>query len=592
VIAVVAHLPWLLIAIDILLKEPSPRYRRAAFAAVALLTGSQLLLGHPQFVLFSLLMEACYVLFLTIFNDSSRREMIRSWSRWLGAVAVGGLIGGIQLMPTFDFLAHSVRQSAGVELAGEGSLHPLNLIQLVAPYLFVSRVVGQNTHELGLYVGAVPLVLALWWLLGGTVRNRRERRLTIFTASAATVALLWALGTFGPLGWFQAHLPLLNRFRFPSRAICLFQFTMAILAALGFAALMQRQNEYVSDTPSGKSLSKLWFLPAISAVLAAFGAWRWPEHVAAWPLILAGPLVLAIAVWLVIRAANGARWALAAIVILAAADLGTYGLSYAILGHSQPLDEYVHNTNTPPGVSAGRVAVDLLTGTETASGQNGLRTGDRIVLTGWKCIDGYSGLEPARRLDYRQPAALRAAGVQWLSTQAAAKVEKNDASQAVGLNTSDAWQAIKNFQPRAWLVTRTVVSDDPAADISRISLADVALVDQPVLLSESPSGKPGEVKIVVDRPGSFSLQTTSPTPQLLVVAESHHDGWHATLDGQIVPVLRADGDFLGVSIPAGGHEIHLEFRPNSLVLGRLMTGFGLGLIGVIVFWPVWLRRRS
>ena len=37
-------------------------------------------------------------------------------------------------------------------------------MQAVAPYLFATRVVGQNTHELGLYFGAVPLLLAVWLL--------------------------------------------------------------------------------------------------------------------------------------------------------------------------------------------------------------------------------------------------------------------------------------------------------------------------------------------------------------------------------------------------------------------------------------------
>jgi hypothetical protein len=35
-----------------------------ATAAIALLTGSQLLLGYPQYVWFSLLAEVCYTAFL------------------------------------------------------------------------------------------------------------------------------------------------------------------------------------------------------------------------------------------------------------------------------------------------------------------------------------------------------------------------------------------------------------------------------------------------------------------------------------------------------------------------------------------------
>ena len=58
-------------------------------------------------------------------------------------------------------------------------------------------------------------------------------------------------------------------------------------------------------------------------------------------------------------------------------------------------------------------------------GQNGLRVGNRILLAGWKRADGYAGLEPAKRLDYRQLAALQTAGVGWISDHAAKNLVEN-----------------------------------------------------------------------------------------------------------------------------------------------------------------------
>src|SRR5262249_20943548 len=60
--AIVAHLPWLLWAIDLMLRPSASSVseiktkttRRLAFCAVALFTGSQLLLGYPQYVMYSL----------------------------------------------------------------------------------------------------------------------------------------------------------------------------------------------------------------------------------------------------------------------------------------------------------------------------------------------------------------------------------------------------------------------------------------------------------------------------------------------------------------------------------------------------------
>lgn len=560
VVAIVAHLTWLLVAIDVMLRGNHARARRLSFASIALLTGSQLLLGSPQFVMFSLMLEAGYVLWLGGFAGT--------W-RWVLAIGIGCLIGGIQLLPTVDALQHSVRHSAKSNFATQGSLYPLNLMQLVAPYLFQSRVVGQNTHELGLYIGAAPLVLAVWWLISGQIKSRR--RLTMFACATAALAILWALGSSGPMGWFEAHLPIVNRFRFPCRAIVLFQLAIAALAALGFTVLARPAGSHVST-------KRLWWLPALSAAAAFIGLICCPANVAAWPLIVAGPALFAVAVWLAVTAADGSRWALAAIVIFAAADLGIYGTTYSIIGKTSDLADFARAADAPPGPVNGRVAIDLMSGTESANGEHGQRVGDQVLLAGWKSIDGYLGLEPARQLNYREPAALRAAGATWLSAQADANV--NPAAS----KNSNSWIAIANAQPRARLVTLAIVSENPAAEITRISLANEALVDRP-LPSQLSESAPGAVNIVLDRPGRIELNTKATGDQFLVVNESHHDGWQATLDGKNVSVFRANGDFLGLLVPAGDHEITLEFSPKSLDLGRLITQFGLGLIGVIVFWP-------
>ena len=58
-VAVIAHVPWLLWAIDVALADSRRRRVAVATALIALLTGSQLLLGYPQYVWFSLMAEVC-----------------------------------------------------------------------------------------------------------------------------------------------------------------------------------------------------------------------------------------------------------------------------------------------------------------------------------------------------------------------------------------------------------------------------------------------------------------------------------------------------------------------------------------------------
>ncbi|HEV3418310.1 MAG TPA: hypothetical protein VG056_15910, partial [Pirellulales bacterium] len=220
-VAVVAHIPWLMLAIHTAIRGADRNRRRLGGIAIALLTGSQLLLGYPQYVWLSIVAEIGYIALLRregrVVADAASVGI-----RSIGAIALwktlGVMLGGIQLLPTLDALQHSSRQTAESSFGGWGSLDPLNLIQLVAPYLFVNRVVGQNTHELGLYAGSVTLLLAAWCLLHRPAAGR-PCLLANGAIALVVLGLLLAFGDHGPLNSFVARVPLVNRFRFPCRAI-------------------------------------------------------------------------------------------------------------------------------------------------------------------------------------------------------------------------------------------------------------------------------------------------------------------------------------------------------------------------------------
>jgi hypothetical protein len=407
-IAVVAHLPWLLWAMDVMLRSSNAQHRSLAFAAVAALTGSQWLLGYPQYVAYSLGAEIGYLLFIIALNTSdSAASAVAKTLRWLAAVALGTLLGGVQLLPTVDALQQSVRQSPAGEVADPGSLHPLNLLQLVGPYLFENRVVGQNTHELAMYLGAVPLALAMFGAMNG-LRQSRYRPLTIAALIAATFSILWAFGSFGPLGWLQTHVPLLDKFRLPCRALAIFQFAAAILAAIGFSILCRRSKP-TETCEASLGFGWLLLLLAASAGTATAAPLLWPEYTSAWPSLLFGPAAIALAIGLVALASRGSNRAVVALLVLTAVDLGIYGMSYAVVGKTMSLGEFVEETSAPPTAPDSRVALDLLAGVQIAPGDGGLRMGNRVLLKGWKRADGYAGLEPARRIADRRRSAGRSA---------------------------------------------------------------------------------------------------------------------------------------------------------------------------------------
>ncbi len=71
------------------------------------------------------------------------------------------------------------------------------------------------------------------------------------------------------------------------------------------------------------------------------------------------------------------------------------------------------------------------------------------------------------------------------------------------------------------------------------------------------------------------LEAALERPGLLVVTNSWHPGWTATVDGVEAEVHRVDAAFQGVYLGAGRHEIELAFRPASLTAGLSLAAAGV-----------------
>ncbi|HEY7153062.1 MAG TPA: hypothetical protein VH575_03785, partial [Gemmataceae bacterium] len=163
---VIAHLPWILWLMDITCTTESALRRRLALCGLAVLTGSQLLLGSPQALSYSLFAEALFAVFLAW----HRRPRWTFWPAWIAANLLGLLIGSVQLLATRTLLANSTRDQFDPLM---GSLMPSQLLQLLAPDL-LSRHLPQYYSSEPLYFGAVPLILGLWWLTAWRAGSRQR----------------------------------------------------------------------------------------------------------------------------------------------------------------------------------------------------------------------------------------------------------------------------------------------------------------------------------------------------------------------------------------------------------------------------------
>ena len=240
--AVVAHAPWLLWAIEVLLHSGSPRRRWMAGCFVALATGSQLLLGHPQAFWLSAFLEAAYALYRARVPQHFKRLTALGLAKALGVV-----IGAVQLLPTMEAVEGSVRFGTE-EFRDRGALHPANLLQWIEPYLFEQRVLSEHltrfaTHELGIYLGVLTPVLVVWLWIRRREIDPARRGLLRAALVAAITSLILACGRYLP--WVHGivtEIPLLSLFRASCRYSVLAQFAGSILCAIAIEDLARTKR--------------------------------------------------------------------------------------------------------------------------------------------------------------------------------------------------------------------------------------------------------------------------------------------------------------------------------------------------------------
>jgi len=114
-------------------------------------------------------------------------------------------------------------------------------------------------------------------------------------------------------------------------------------------------------------------------------------------------------------------------------------------------------------------------------------------------------------------------------------------------------------------------------------------VDPPV----SPvAGGAGSVKIESYKPEEIIVKTATEQPKLLVLADSYYpSGWSARVDGQLTPILRADGVLRAISLPAGDHTVKFSFSPKRFYAGLWISVITLLLIAGIGA-GAYLKSRS
>ena len=126
---------------------------------------------------------------------------------------------------------------------------------------------------------------------------------------------------------------------------------------------------------------------------------------------------------------------------------------------------------------------------------------------------------------------------------------------------------------------------DPTFDAS----ATVVLAQAP-RRPVPPTADPGLARIIVDSGDRIEVQVEASSASVLLLADTYHSGWRASLDGVDVPILAANYAFRAVTVGPGSHRVVWEFRHPGLAAGIWLFLGGLAACGILGAIAVTSRR--
>jgi hypothetical protein len=136
--------------------------------------------------------------------------------------------------------------------------------------------------------------------------------------------------------------------------------------------------------------------------------------------------------------------------------------------------------------------------------------------------------------------------------------------------------------PRAFVVPEAVVVSDGNAALSQLRdgpldpRRQVVIEDQPTIgTGPFAATPPNSAAIVAEGSSRVDVQASAPGGGFLVLTDAYYPGWRAYVDGDEVPILRADYLFRAVAIGPGDHAISFIFAPPSIEKGAELSAIGL-----------------
>ena len=446
------------------------------------------------------------------------------------------------------------------------------------------------------YAGAIICFL---FLLGLLVVEDKDRW-WLLAAAVIGIILSWGRNCPEINNFLFDYLPLYNKFRTPSMALVITTTAMAILGMMALKKVVDKEVQpkhlYIAAGVTGFICLLFAIAPSLAGNFSAASDAQWPEWLQN-AFVIDRKMMLRQDAWrslIFIALSFGVMWAylrfpkmkqpvlLAIIGVLVLADLWVVDKRFLNDNHFVPKKQQLLSPTAADQQILQDTDPDYRVLNQASNTFNESRTSYYH-----KSIGGYSPAKLRRYqdvIDYYLSGRLNMNVINMLNTRYVITqegVQRNPAAMG-----------------NAWFVNTIQWVNNPNEEIKAIGDADlwkIAVIDtcwQSKVQSTSFTNDQASIVLFEYKaPDDLVYESNNSAAGLAVFSEVYYKTWKAYVDGEEVPVLRANYILRAIEVPAGRHTIEFKCRDELLIktqgwsiMASLLVGLVLlGLIGLAIY---------
>ena len=516
-------------------------------------------MADPRTCFYTVALSVAYGLVAAVLTLEASRQVLMSLCHCVLVMLVTfSVLSAALWLPLAEFIKQSNRGALTLAEAGEWSLPFRQMVSLLLAD-------WSGFHEWAVYVGVLPLMLAVTGCKRQNAGRGCQHWLSAFLWLALVLAALFSLGTNGPLfPLLFRGVPGLAFLRVPPRAWFIVAFATACLCAFGVQVMMRQVHK-----PRGWVTLTGVALAAFALMLGLGGFFVLPGSVqvaAARAALLHMGLVVPASVAVMLLRAHGrigARgFAVLATAAIAATLLPLDWSYYRVVSEAQAFSDHADVAawlaNQPRPFRVYSPSYSL---PQQVAQRAGLELAD--------------GVDPMQVASYSR----------LMQTASGSRASGYSVTIPSFPPESNVATALRDATPDARLLgklnVRYVAAEFPIRVEGLVERAHIG----PTFVYENQFAMPrafvGEtaariVTLIADR-----VVVEADGPGRLTLSQITYPGWRATVDGSPASILSVDG-LMTVSLGAGQHVVEFVFDPWTVKVGWLVSA--VGWIGVLAGW--------